>query len=182
MIRASSTLFWFGLAIIASLWFYRTTDNVLALEHQLRSINTAIENEQQSIHVLKAEWVYLANPARIEAEARKHLALRPTAPQQVAALNDLADILPTRDEATSPISVAAAPIASVKTSLTAPAVHVASRSKPKGTIAVASVDTGHINERMIMQHATSVPAAPAAAAASPSDPIGSFLSGLDKHP
>ena len=84
MIRASSTLFWFGLAIIASLWFYRTTDNVLALEHQLRSINTATENEQQSIHVLKAEWVYLANPARIEAEARKHLAPAPAARQIVA--------------------------------------------------------------------------------------------------
>lgn len=179
MIRASSTTFWFGLAIIASLWFYRTTDNVLAQEQKLRSLNAAIENEQQSIHVLKAEWVYLANPARLEIEAHKHLALRPTAPQQVAAMNDLAEILPTRDEAMSSVAVAATPIATVKTSLTAPAPRIAARSKPRGTMAVAFVDTGHINERMVIQHALGNPVA---AAASSSDPIGSLISKLDSHP
>ncbi|MDP9128443.1 MAG: hypothetical protein M3N08_09325 [Pseudomonadota bacterium] len=171
MIRASSTLFWFSMAIIASLAFYRTNDNVQALELKLRSLNAAIENEQRTIHVLKAEWVYLANPTRVEAEAHKHLALRPTAPRQVAPLNDLAEILPTHDESAVALAVNSTPIATIKTSLAPP--RRLAKVKSHGAMAVASVDTGHINEHMILQH-NSVPAS--------ADPIGSLITELGSHP
>lgn len=181
MIRASSILFWSGLAIVASLAFYRTTDRVQSLGQQLYDLNASIEAEQKSIHVLKAEWVYLANPARVETEAKKHLALRPTAPQQVARMSDLAEIFPTRGEAMSSVAVNATPIATVKTSLAAPAIHTAAQApahlsahgKAKPIMAVASVDTGHINDHMIMQHATPAPASP--------DAIGSLINKLDEQ-
>lgn len=98
MSRASTILFWFSLTIFVSLGLYHTSYRVEELGRQLRALNAQIEAEQRNIHVLKAEWVYLANPARIETAARKHLALQPTAPQQVAKLTRLSSVLPTRTE------------------------------------------------------------------------------------
>ncbi|MDX2028306.1 MAG: hypothetical protein SFW62_06700 [Alphaproteobacteria bacterium] len=179
MIRASSILFWFGLTIAASLAFYRTNGGVQSLEEQLRNLNASIEAEQQSLHVLKAEWVYLANPARVEKETRRHLALRPTAPQQIARLDDLTEILPTRGEAMSSVAVNATPIATVRTSLTArtaPRRAVAAKpAKPAAAMAVAAADTNHINERMVIQPA-------AAAAPTEHDPIGTLIDKLDAPP
>jgi len=173
MIRTSSVLFWFGLSIVASLAFYRTTDKVQLLEQQLRDLNSSIEAEQKTIHVLKAEWVYLANPARVEAEAHKHLALRPTVPQQVARMEDLAELLPTRDEAMTSVAVNSTPLATIKTSLAAPGQHVAAHKPAKPAMAVASVDTGHINEHMILQH-NAAPSSP--------DTIGTLINELGAHP
>ena len=80
------------------------------LDQQLRGLNAQIESEQESTHVLKAEWVYLANPARVEAEVKDHLDLQPTAPRRVAALRDIGDLLPLHDgvEPVQPIQTAAA--------------------------------------------------------------------------
>jgi cell division protein FtsL len=173
MIRTSQILFWFGLTIAASLALYHTSDRVQELDQQLRGITTAIEAEQQSIHVLKAEWVYLANPARIEATAKKHLALRPTSPQQITRMEDLAEIAPTRHEAMASVAVNATPMANIHTSLALPP-HVIPEPKHKATIAVASVDTGHINEHMIMQRTASAQPLP--------DSIGSLITELGTHP
>jgi cell division protein FtsL len=173
MIRTSSVLFWFSLIIIASLALYRTSDRVHELNTQLRQVNADIESEQQSIHVLKAEWVYLANPARVEAAAHKHLALRPTSPQQVTALNTLSEVLPTRSEAMASVAISGTPIANIRSNMepmpTRPTT-VAVAAKHAAPIAVASVDTGHINDRMIMQRTAS--------AAPTSDSIGSLITEL----
>src|SRR5271170_3200947 len=99
MIRASQILFWFGLSIAASIALYHTSDRTRELDRELRAANAAIEAEQQKIHVLRAEWAFLANPQRIEAEAKKFLtALRPTVPRQVIDLADLDEALPTLKE------------------------------------------------------------------------------------
>jgi hypothetical protein len=168
MIRASSILFWFGLIIITSLVLYRTSDRVHALDMQLRDLNASIESEQQSIHVLKAEWVYLANPARVEAEARKHLATRATSPTQVISMKALDDALPTRAEAAESVAVTTPPIATVKTTLA-----LAPRPAAKPKIVAAANDT-HINDRMIIQHTASVQATPGS--------IDSLLAELGSRP
>jgi cell division protein FtsL len=177
MIRTSSVLFWFGLVIIASLALYRTSDRVHELNARLREVNTAIENEQQSIHVLKAEWVYLANPARVEAAAHKHLALRPTSPQQVTELSSLSEVLPTRSEAMASVAISGTPIANIKSSLEPMPTRVATiavgAKHAKAPITVASADTGHINDHMIMQRTAS-------AAPSP-DSIGNLITELGEH-
>jgi cell division protein FtsL len=98
MIRATSLLFWFLLTIAVSAALYNTSYRVQDLRKQLHTIEADIAAEQRNIHVLKAEWVYLANPARIEQEARKHLALQPTAPKQIARLENLSALLPVRIE------------------------------------------------------------------------------------
>jgi cell division protein FtsL len=168
MIRTSSVLFWFGLIIVASLALYRTSDRVHELTSQLRDLNASIEDEQKSIHVLKAEWVYLANPARIETAAKKHLALRPTSPQQVAQIDALSEVMPTRSEAMASVAITGTPIANIKTTLPPHPVTVATRHKAVMTVAAA--DTGHINDHMMMERTASAQPAP--------DSIGALLSEL----
>lgn len=99
MTRVSSILFWSGLTLVVSLALYGTSNRVQDMNKQLRKLNAQIEAEQANIHVLKAEWVYLANPERIEAAARKYLAMHPTAIKQIAKLDNLPEILPTAKEA-----------------------------------------------------------------------------------
>lgn len=99
MNRATAILFWFTLTIVVSVGLYDTSYRVQDLRGQLRTINAKIEAEQRNLHVLKAEWGYLTNPARIEMAARKHLKLSPTATTQIARLDDLREILPVRNDA-----------------------------------------------------------------------------------
>lgn len=166
MIRVSQILFWFGLSIAASIALYHTSDRTHELDRQLREVDAAVEGEQQTIHVLKAEWVFLANPTRVETEAKKHLALRPTVPAQVIELASLDDALPTHDENMRSVAVTATPIATVKTSLvmSAPRAY-----RPARKIAAS----GHINDRMVIERTASVQ--------SP-DTIGSLLAGLGSRP
>ena len=156
MIRASSILFWFSLTIIASVGLYHTSYRVHDLSQQLHDLNASIEQEQLNIHVLKAEWVYLANPTRIEQAARKYLALHPTNLRQVARIDNLPELAPTRAEATATVTISGTPIASVKTTLPAQMVaHNEVRSDAKRH-AAADDDHNHINTHMVMQHTASV--------------------------
>lgn len=145
MIRVSSLLFWFSLALITSLALYGTSNRVQDLGKQLRSLNTRIEAEQANIHVLKAEWVYLASPSRIETAARKYLAMHPTSLNQVTSLENLPELLPTRTEAMAGVTVKAPPLANVGTTLPLPAAP----DRP-GKTAEAS-DVTHINTHMVIQ-------------------------------
>lgn len=131
MNRASCILFWFCLTLAVSLGLYRTSYRVDSLSHNLRSLNAQIEAEQRNIHVLKAEWVFLANPSRIEGAARKHLDLEPTKTAQIASLRKLSSLLPTRRET---IAVAAAK------------PHPAA-STPK----VAAEEQGRVNTRLVFR-------------------------------
>lgn len=167
MIRTSSLLFWLGLIVAASLALYRTSDRAHQLDNQLRSLSTQIESEQKSIHVLRAEWVYLANPARIEVTAKRYLAMRPTVPRQIVSLDTLSEIIPTRKEAMGSTSISAMPLANVKTSLAA----VAPRSAKRKVTVAAIEEAGHINERMVMQHTASAQSAG-------SDSIGALITRL----
>lgn len=172
MIRTSSILFWFGLIIAASLALYRTSDRAHELKQQLHEINASIETEQQRIHVLKAEWVYLANPARVETSTKKHLALRPTATQQITTLDNLAEALPTRREAMASATVSATPLVNIKTSL-APRATVADISTRKATTNVAEAIV-HVNDHMIIQKTASAQQFP--------NNIGALINALTPRP
>lgn len=52
---------------------YRVQD----LEEMRVALSHEIENEQKSIHILKAEWSYLNNPERIGKLAGRYLGYRP---------------------------------------------------------------------------------------------------------
>lgn len=114
MTRASMIMFWLSLTIIVSLGLYHTSYQTEELGQRLRALNAQIEEEQRSIHVLKAEYVYLTNPSRIEEVSRKHLSLQPTQPKQIVRLAKLKEYAPTHLEAMSSTGVKALPIASLR--------------------------------------------------------------------
>jgi len=143
MTRASTILFWFTLTILVSLGLYHTSYRVEDLGRQLRSLNADIEAEQRNIHVLKAEWVYLANPARIETAAHKHLDLKPTSPQQISRLGKISNLIPTRSEAMANAAVVAKPIASLSPR--------SAQHRPK---AVAE-ESGRLNTHLVIQKTAS---------------------------
>jgi cell division protein FtsL len=179
MTRTTSILFWFSLIIVASLGLYRTSDHVAELDRQLNDINSSIDAEKQSIHVLKAEWSYLSNPSRIAAISKKHSALRPTAPQQVATIDALPDMLPTRVEAAVALAaVNGTPMATVRSTLVAKissqqAAILRHRVSAK-PVALAASDSGHLRDHMIMVQHT------ASAAPIPGDSIGALIGELSQ--
>ncbi|MDD2325057.1 MAG: hypothetical protein PHW63_03470 [Alphaproteobacteria bacterium] len=145
MTRASTTLLWLSLTIIVSLGLYHTSYRVEELGQQLRALNGDIEAEQRNLHVLKAEWVYLSNPARIEAAARQHLALQPTAPHQVTRYARLADIMPAKGESVSHYAAAAA----------ARKVMTAANTRPRPIAAkpkAAADESDRLNTRLVIRH------------------------------
>jgi hypothetical protein len=176
MIRSySSLLTWLGLTIAASLALYHTSDRVNALDQQLRTLNAQIESEQSSMHVLKAEWVYLANPARVEAETQRHLDLQPTAPRRVAALRDIGDLLPLRNGVEPSPQIQTAEV--VPVALKAPAARAVAQIPAPHTKydrVIASINAGRINDHMIMQHTPSTDA--------PTDKIGALIGTMGLHP
>jgi len=143
MTRASMILFWFSLTILVSLGLYHTSYRVEELGQNLRTLNRDIEAEQRSIHVLKAEYVFLTDPSRIEEVSRKHLALQPTKPMQIASLNKLKYLVPTRMEAMSGTVIRSSPIASLNPGM--------AHHKPQPV----AEETGRVNTRLIIRKAAS---------------------------
>lgn len=144
MTRASTTFVWFSLTLFVSLGLYHTSYRVEELDRQLRAINSEIEAEQRNIHVLKAEWVYLANPSRIESAARKHLDLKPTAPTQVTSVQKISRLIPTQEEAVRIAKTESAASRTVANAAPRPAAH-----KPR----IAAEEDGRLNTRLVIQTA-----------------------------
>jgi cell division protein FtsL len=88
MIRRS-TIFWTVLLVAVAVGLYVLKNRVHDLEDRLQRLNREIIAEQEAIHVLKAEWAYLNQPARLDDLARRHLGLVPESAKQVIDIADL---------------------------------------------------------------------------------------------
>ena len=88
MIRTIST---FGVLLLALVCFalYTGVYRVKAQEHQLEEMKATLAQEAEAIRVLKAEWTNLNQPDRLQALARRHLALAPTGASQITILASL---------------------------------------------------------------------------------------------
>ena len=64
---------------------------VRALEDQLTQLNRAIGEEQQAMHVLKAEWSHLNDPGRLKELAKRHLNLQPVDLARMQRLSKVAE-------------------------------------------------------------------------------------------
>ena len=60
-----------------------TSQSVQKSEDRLAAIQSGSNSEQEAIRVLKAEWAYLNNPARLERLAQEFLALEPMSPDDI---------------------------------------------------------------------------------------------------
>lgn len=83
------TWIWLALALGIGFGLFQLKYQVQRHEARLAQLNRQILESQEAIHVLKAEWSYLNQPERIEALARKYLALQPLAGKQFGSLDEL---------------------------------------------------------------------------------------------
>jgi cell division protein FtsL len=83
-----------GLAVV----LFKVKYEVIDLEDELAQMNREIVADREAVHVLKAEWSYLNDPARIKRLADRYLDLEPVQPRQIARFDDLPDL----DDAASP--------------------------------------------------------------------------------
>jgi hypothetical protein len=84
-----ATLLWVFVAGLMGYGLYQLKHEVIALENDLNRVNRQIVQEQENIHVLKAEWSYVTQPVRLQALAQRFLDLQPMAPKQFARLEAL---------------------------------------------------------------------------------------------
>ena len=109
MIRPA-TLFWVALAGCVGYGLYHLKNEVQARENELFRINRTILAEQESIHVLRAEWAYLNQPARLEALASRDLKLQPTKPAQLGTIANLPPLPPTQESLPALAALPAPPL------------------------------------------------------------------------
>src|SRR5215475_9351611 len=83
------TLFWIVLTIVAGYATLQFKYGVQALERELTQLDAEILRHQEAIHVLKAEWAYLNEPARLENLSRRYLDLSPVRGNQIVDLAQL---------------------------------------------------------------------------------------------
>ena len=64
-------------------------NQVQAMESELNRINSSIQEDVKSIHVLKAEWSHLNSPQRLRHLASKHILLNPVRAEQIINYSEL---------------------------------------------------------------------------------------------
>ena len=88
MIRPVTIL---GLALVAVLTaaLFQLKYEVRGLERELVAAAAALQDEEEAIRVLGAEWSYLNRPTRLQALSDRYLVLSPLAQPQLRALTDI---------------------------------------------------------------------------------------------
>lgn len=83
------------------------------LDTRVAELRRAIQEERDSVAVLRAEWSHLNRPERVERLARKHLGLEPLKSQQIVSSEQLVSLrrLAPDGEAAKPLGKDDAPAA-----------------------------------------------------------------------
>ena len=104
--RIYSLLGWLSLIVAASYAMFHISYEVEQVENELRGLNRQTLAEQETIHVLKAEWSHLNRPEYLRELSRDLLPhMQDPAINQIGTL----DQIPERDDGTSlssPVDVA----------------------------------------------------------------------------
>ena len=87
--KKMATLAWIAAIAVAALGLFHVKYQVQRLESDLTQIQREIQDQQEAIHVLKAEWSFLNRPARIADLATRHLGLEPMAADRFTPIGDL---------------------------------------------------------------------------------------------
>ena len=68
---------------------YKITSESRATQKALEALEEKIQGEQKAITVLKAEWSYLAQPARLQGLSGKFLGLQAVAATQIGTISKI---------------------------------------------------------------------------------------------
>ena len=64
-------------------------NKVISLENELERINAQIREDQNALHVLKAEWTYLNDPSRIRHLSENHIQMKPLRGEQIISFSSI---------------------------------------------------------------------------------------------
>jgi len=81
-----STTCLFLLAMTIGFALFQIKHQVIRIEKDLNVAMRDITNEEEAIHILKAEWSYLNEPSRLQALAEKYLDVKPVVADQMVSL------------------------------------------------------------------------------------------------
>lgn len=81
--KSAVVCLWFTVTIFMAFGTFVMKNYVEDLEKELAQINSKINEDVKSIHILKAEWSHLNNPERLRNLASKHIALEPVKAEQI---------------------------------------------------------------------------------------------------
>ena len=87
--RIATAAAWVVLPIAAGVGLYMLKMQVESQEQHLASLQRQIVETRESIHVLKAEWSFLNDPARLRDQAERLLAMHPVRPNQLVAIDSI---------------------------------------------------------------------------------------------
>ena len=87
------------LAVALAVVLLTVTHRVQGLEEELGSVRSEVAAERKKMHVLQAEFSFLAEPERVRRLAGAHLGLVPIEPDQLASFATLDEVLKRGDEA-----------------------------------------------------------------------------------
>lgn len=79
-----ANIIWMITLVAFGLGLYQVKYTVRDLRSNADSLEAELLKEQESLHVLKAEWAHLASPERLQTLADKYLILVPASGQQLA--------------------------------------------------------------------------------------------------
>ena len=101
-------LLWSALVTGAAAAIFALKYEVQVLEERLSYLNAQIVKDQESIHVLRAEWSYLNRPVALEKVAREHFTLEPIIATRIRVIDQIPVrvVAPAETEA-SPVSTPA---------------------------------------------------------------------------
>lgn len=128
-----TTIFSIILAGLIGIGLFFVKHEVKEQEARLSELNREIEHGQEAIHVLKAEWSYLNDPARLRALSEKYLSMKVMGPPQVASIANL----PMADPANGPVYAHAEP-AKKPTAIASAAPAAVAASTPAKPVAIAT--------------------------------------------
>ncbi len=80
--------------VLAAAYVYKIKFESTVQAERVAKLRAEIVRERDAIAALRAEWSQLDNPARVQALAQRHLALKPLDPTQIDALDKLPERRP----------------------------------------------------------------------------------------
>ncbi len=89
MIRRS-TIFVFSATLIVGLVLFQLKYKVVSLEQRHQRVKKAIHENQEAIHVLRAEWAHLNDPGRLQRLSQKYLEIHSLKSHQLVSFADVA--------------------------------------------------------------------------------------------
>ena len=87
--RISTVMTWIVFILPLALGLFYVKHVVENTENELAALESQINADQDEIHVLKAEWIYLSRPDRVKKLASQYLDLQPTDSKQIADISSI---------------------------------------------------------------------------------------------